>query len=231
MDGRQAQDDASATATMTTKLAPRGPTGGRLVGLCGRHQSRQGLGDAPDNLAPGLQRATARPRRLDVRLWHTNCCTRASMSTACTGLLILGMCVPLPGNKQADFPSDGWTGLRCGTTLPDEALGWQRTSTFPAWRGRLVGYAWGTNGRVDHVHLLFLKDELAIPALAERCSSHAPCVHQCQIAGRRIMAEHCEGVGWLLSTSSGGQRDAGVEDWCARYGQILRSARPSRVAR
>lgn len=148
----------------------------------------------------------------------------ARVSAPCVGLLLLGVCVPLPGAKVDERTDRGWAAFGCGTTMPDDDRDvWSRTATFPAWKGRMIGSLSGTGERIEELWLFYFDDDVVSPALLSHCSAPVRGRRRCTVAGRTLRAEQCAGVGWRLSLPT--ERTGSPDDWCERYGSLLRSAR------
>lgn len=129
------------------------------------------------------------------------------MSTLCTGLAILGLCVPLPGESRARVEASGWTVLH----EPSTPLEWGATSTLASNGYRLLVSMYGRGDRVLGVHLEELAADPEAPvsmlgsnlsrldlALSQLCPRNQEACLQGKTAFKRVV---CDG-GWMLLAPS-----------------------------
>jgi hypothetical protein len=143
------------------------------------------------------------------------------MGATCLGVLILGVCVPVPGQSRIEAQARGWTET-CGTVMrgPD-GTGWEGNLNPPTWRKRIFGGLSGTQGKVDDVFLLLLDGTDVIQrSLQPYCRGNRD-RWTCSAAGQSFVAERCRKVFWRLFPVR--TSDGGTDDWCGEYAPLFES--------
>jgi hypothetical protein len=126
------------------------------------------------------------------------------MGAACVGLLILGVCVPVPGMSKAEVRARGWVEM-CGTVYrgPQGDL-WEGSPIAPAWKGRIFGGVGGKGNSVTSVELVEIDDRDLIRRDLRRQCRLRGAVWSCRAAGRSFsVVEPCEGVFDLVAGPTG----------------------------
>lgn len=143
------------------------------------------------------------------------------MSATCVGILILGVCVPLPGQSRTEVRARGWTEF-CGTVMRGPDGTWfEGNLSPPEWRGRIFGSLSGAQDTVDGVGLRSIDGSDVIEKALRRYCRGSGDRWTCNAAGQSFVAERCRAIFWRLLPSSPG--DAGTENWCGSYASLLES--------
>jgi hypothetical protein len=117
--------------------------------------------------------------------------------TLCTGLAILGLCIPLPGTTRAAIETAGWIVLEEPTSREE----WLSSRSFSSDRYRLTVSIYGTQATARAV---ILKEQASGPArltplLETRCRKGDGAL-LCRIGATSMGAFKCAG-GWALFES------------------------------
>jgi hypothetical protein len=145
----------------------------------------------------------------------------STVDATCLGVLILGVCVPVPGEPRAEAESRGWAET-CGTVMrgPD-GTGWEGNLNPPTWRKRVGGSLAGTQGKVDSVFLLsFDGTDVIQRSLQPYCRGSGD-RWTCSAAGQSFVAERCRKMFWRFVPARA--TDGGTVDWCGQYAPLFES--------
>jgi hypothetical protein len=143
------------------------------------------------------------------------------MSATCVGVLILGVCVLVPGQSRTEVRARGWIEF-CGNVMrgPD-GTGFEGTQSPPSWKGRIAGSLGGAQDTLDAVDLMSIDGSDVIQKALRRYCRGTGDRWTCTAAGQPFVAERCRAIFWGLRPVR--PRDAGTESWCAPYASLLES--------
>ncbi|MCA2978707.1 MAG: hypothetical protein INH41_04925 [Myxococcaceae bacterium] len=133
--------------------------------------------------------------------------------TTCTGLLLLGLCLPIPGMTRESIEKAGWVASNDQPGSADSyASVWMRWNELTL----LVGV--NVDGdRVKLVHINESKNRSVVTVegwLKAHCRA-AGDNWACSVGKRRFDATPCAG-GWALGLENQLQADGGVAEMCRR---------------
>ncbi len=131
----------------------------------------------------------------------------------CSGMLLLGLCLPIPGMKQQSLERAGWVLTNDQPGRSDSyASVWMRWNELLLLVGVSVEFE-----RVKLVHIYDRKSKLqfAVEGWLKGHCRLADSQWRCPLARPSFVATRCGG-GWILTADSALDRDGGVSELCGR---------------
>ena len=142
----------------------------------------------------------------------------------CTGLVILGFCIPLPGTTRAVVAAAGWPQLNDEPTSKDwYANAWMSANKYSL----LVGLG-GDEDKLQTV-VLYERPGNSSPRLQgvikAMCKATKGSHLTCNLRGRKFAAMECAG-GWMLAPEKLFAADAGTLQLCERVAPLFKTSNP-----
>lgn len=135
--------------------------------------------------------------------------------TLCTGLTILGLCLPLPGHLRSEIEAAGWQ-------MTDDGAGWWSARWFASGTYKLLV---GVSGSGRQVQALIVAEPQSDyprlgPLLDKQCSPAKGVVRACHLAGRELSAMQCFG-GWMISEKGKVGGDLKLREQCEKLSPLF----------
>lgn len=135
--------------------------------------------------------------------------------TLCTGLTILGLCLPLPGHLRSEIEAAGWH-------MTDDGSSWWSARWFASGTYKVLV---GVSGGGKQVQALIVAEPQSdYPRLGPLIDKHCPpgktLVRSCRLAGRELSAMPCFG-GWMIGEKAKVGGELKLREQCEKLSPLF----------